>query len=290
MPYRVRKQNCTRSDGTKGSYVLSYKPKKKTSKKKDSEGFVKAGCHTSKKKAHGQRAAIEGGPINAGHEKEQDTVLEWLLETIEELDEKEEVKSTKKYDDNKNLKGKQTELPDNLQKGIIKKADPDDPDLDESDAAHLRQYGAPQGSKRDKQLDQTKKDLASGDPEKVARAYRRRERMEKQERNKKGFKNTARKDTKKESVEITNLRNMIREILSEELSKKTKATLRKKAEERGFTAGSVEKEYKKGLAAWASSGSRKGMSQHQWAMARVNSANPSKSWAVVKKSKAKKKK
>ena len=82
----------------------------------------------------------------------------------------------------------------------------------------------------------------------------------------------------------------LEDIMNEELSKKTKATLRKKAEDRGLTAGSVEAEYKKGLAAWASSGSRKGMTQHQWAMARVNSAQPSKSWAVVKKSKAKKKK
>lgn len=97
---------------------------------------------------------------------------------------------------------------------------------------------------------------------------------------------------KNESYTVTEseLRQIIREVfLHEELSKKTKATLRKKAEERGFTAGSVEAEYKKGLAAWASSGSRKGMTQHQWAMARVNSASPSKSWAVVKKSKAKKK-
>ena len=85
------------------------------------------------------------------------------------------------------------------------------------------------------------------------------------------------------------IRSLVRSVLEEELSKKTKATLRKKAEERGFTAGSVEQEYKKGLAAWATSGSRKGMSQHQWAMARVNSATPSKDWAVVKKSKAKKK-
>jgi ribosomal protein L37E len=77
---------------------------------------------------------------------------------------------------------------------------------------------------------------------------------------------------------------------SEGLSKKTKATLKKKAEKRGLTPGSVYAEYKKGLAAWASSGSRKGMSQHQWAHARVNSATPSKPWAVVKKSKAKKKK
>ena len=74
------------------------------------------------------------------------------------------------------------------------------------------------------------------------------------------------------------------------LSDTTKATLKKKAEKRGLTPSSVYAEYRKGLAAWATSGSRKGMSQHQWAHARVNSANPSKSWAVVKKSKAKKKK
>ena len=72
------------------------------------------------------------------------------------------------------------------------------------------------------------------------------------------------------------------------LSAATKATLKKKAEKRGLTPGSVYAEYKKGLAAWATSGSRKGMSQHQWAHARVNSATPSKSWAVVKKAKKKK--
>ena len=72
------------------------------------------------------------------------------------------------------------------------------------------------------------------------------------------------------------------------LSAATKATLKKKAEKRGLTPGSVYAEFRKGLAAWATSGSRKGMSQHQWAHARVNSATPSKSWAVVKKSKAKK--
>ncbi len=166
------------------------------------------------------------------------------------------------------------------------------PELFESDTPHLKQYGAPQGSKRDKQLDQTKTDLASGDPERVARAYRRRERMEKKERSKSSFKNKPRRDTKKEAIRMNeaSIRRIVREIIKEALSKKTKATLRKKAEKKGYTAGSVEKEYKKGLAAWASSGSRKGMSQHQWAMARVNSATPSKSWAVVKKSKAKKKK
>ena len=73
------------------------------------------------------------------------------------------------------------------------------------------------------------------------------------------------------------------------LSAATKATLKKKAEKRGLTPGSVYAEFRKGLAAWATSGSRKGMSQHQWAHARVNSATPSKHWAVVKKSKSKKK-
>ena len=117
--------------------------------------------------------------------------------------------------------------------------------------------------------------------------------MEKQEREKSGYKNKPRKDTKKEAamrMTESELREMIRNVLSEELSKKTKETLRKKAEKRGLTPGSVEAEFKKGLAAYATSGSRKGMTAHQWAHARVNSATPSKSWAVVKKSKAKKKK
>jgi hypothetical protein len=186
----------------------------------------------------------------------------------------ESAKSTKKYDDNPALKGGQSKLPDHLQKGIIAK------NLDEDDTPHEPQYDAPQGSKRDKQLDATKADLASGDPKRKARAYRRRERMERKERK------------KNESVTVTEseLRQIIREVfLQEELSKATKETLKKKAEKRGLTPGSVYAEFKKGLAAWASSGSRKGMSQHQWAHARVNSATPSKSWAVVKKSKAKKK-
>lgn len=160
-----------------------------------------------------------------------------------------------------------------------------------------KEYSAPEGSKRDKQLDTTKADLASGDPERIQRAYNRREKMEKGEREKPGFENKPRSDSKaakKESLEETDflmlVETLIREMLEEELSAKTKATLNKKAKKRGLTPGSVAAEYKKGLAAWASSGSRKGMSQHQWAMARVNSANPSKSWATVKKSKAKKKK
>ena len=51
MPYTIRKQKCTQSDGDKGTYVLSYTTKK---------GKKVRNCHTSKKKAQGQIAAIEG--------------------------------------------------------------------------------------------------------------------------------------------------------------------------------------------------------------------------------------
>lgn len=47
--------------------------------------------------------------------------------------------------------------------------------------------------------------------------------------------------------------------------------LREKAAKSKFTPGQLRKVYNRGLAAYASSGSRKGMSSHQWAMARVNS-------------------
>jgi hypothetical protein len=50
MPYRVRKQDCRQSSGKKGKYVLSYKDKK---------GKHHSNCHTSKKRAQGQIAAIE---------------------------------------------------------------------------------------------------------------------------------------------------------------------------------------------------------------------------------------
>ena len=69
-------------------------------------------------------------------------------------------------------------------------------------------------------------------------------------------------------------------------------TLRKKAaKSKRFTAAQLKKSYDKGLAAYASSGSRKGMSSHQWAMARVNSVlRGGKARAIDFPSKAKKKK
>lgn len=153
---------------------------------------------------------------------------------------------------------------------------------------HPREYGAREGSPRDKQLDQAKADIASGDPKRKQAGWDRRKRMEDEVREKPRFENKPRPDTKTESVYIDE--DDLRALVREALSKKTKATLRKKAEKRGLTPGSVEAEYKKGLAAWGTSGSRPGISQHAWAMARVNSATPSKDWAVVKKSKKKKKK
>lgn len=109
------------------------------------------------------------------------------------------------------------------------------------------------------------------------RAYNRRDKMEKKAR---------------ETNEAL-IRQIIRETLLEEekqtLSKKTEKTIEKKAEEAGYTAGSAKTEYRKGLGAFYSSGSRPGMTAHQWAMARVNKclkSNPS--WCQVKKSKAKK--
>jgi len=55
------------------------------------------------------------------------------------------------------------------------------------------------------------------------------------------------------------------------LSKSTKDKLRKKAKDSKFTPSQLERVYKRGLGAYTSGGSRKGMTAHQWAMARVNS-------------------
>jgi len=175
-------------------------------------------------------------------------------------------------------------------RNLIKDALEEAKKKDASDKPHPRQYGAKQGTKRDRDLDRAKELAKSDDPEDRKRAYKLRADMEEKEREKPGFKSKPRDDSESAKEGIALLQDLISEVLNEALSAKTKETLRKKAEKRGLTPGSVEAEYKKGLAAWATSGSRKGMSQHQWAMARVNSANPSKSWAVVKKSKSKKKK
>jgi Family of unknown function (DUF5824) len=130
------------------------------------------------------------------------------------------------------------------------------------------QYKAPEGSLRDKKLDRAKDLLDSG---KEQEAYALRDSMEKAEREKKGWKNTPRKDSK------------VNEESSHTLSKETLAKIRAVANKKGYSFADLKQEYIKGLGAYYSSGSRPGMTAHQWAMARVNAASPSKSWAHVKK-------
>ena len=202
-----------------------------------------------------------------------------------------------------------------------------------------KKYSAPPKSKRAKGLAKAASLYKQG---KIKQAAAVRQRMEKGERKKKGFKNVTRSDTKMAENMKINL-EVLREYIEEEfqlaalnkfiaennhllepefekelfetndldekrkrkkrkkkkkkpgkspkgLSAAVKKSLDKKADKRGLTRGSVYAEFRKGLAAFLSSGSRKGMSAHQWAHARVNSANPSKSWASVKKKKGGKKK
>ena len=179
------------------------------------------------------------------------------------------------------------------------------------------QYDAPQGSDRDKGLDDAAAAYAAGD---IAKAAKIRNAMEKKARSKKGYRSKPRKDTGKYTeATIINSREEVSRLLEDiveevkldilleelekridekkrkkkrkksksagKLSKAVKKSLDKKADKRCLTRGSVYSEFRKGLAAYLSSGSRKGMSAHQWAHARVNSANPSKSWATVKKRK-----
>jgi len=71
MPYKIRKQKCKRSDGTSGSYVLSYTTKK---------GQKRRNCHKSRKTARGQIAAIEGPKESVDHLI--DVILEKILDRL----------------------------------------------------------------------------------------------------------------------------------------------------------------------------------------------------------------
>lgn len=75
-----------------------------------------------------------------------------------------------------------------------------------------------------------------------------------------------------ESVLDESLDDLLSEILEEgkKLSKKTRETLKKKAEKANMPLGALTAVYRKGLGAWLS-GHRQGVPQHAWAMGRVNS-------------------
>jgi len=72
MPYTIRKNKCKQSDEDSGSYTLSYTDKK---------GKKHTACHTSKKRAHGQIAAIE----MEADVKKVDTLMEVILAKILEI-------------------------------------------------------------------------------------------------------------------------------------------------------------------------------------------------------------
>lgn len=91
MPYTIRKQNCKQSDGDKGSYVLSYTDKK---------GKKHRNCHTSRKKAKGQIAAIEA----EGVEKEGNTMKITLSELRQII--REEIVEVSKHEADKKAKKK----------------------------------------------------------------------------------------------------------------------------------------------------------------------------------------
>jgi hypothetical protein len=73
MPYTIRKQKCKQSDGDAGSYVLSYT---------DKSGKKHSNCHTSKKKAQGQIAAIEGQWEADEIDDKENVMTEGLLRSL----------------------------------------------------------------------------------------------------------------------------------------------------------------------------------------------------------------
>jgi len=163
---------------------------------------------------------------------------------------------------------------------------------DEIDEGHPAQYGAGKGTRRARHLDKTTAALKDDDTSNDKAAWNAREREEAKYRE--SYTRVSESNLKimiNDIVEEIKLDNRINEKKKKKkkaaggLSKKVKKSLDKKADKRCLTRGSVYSEFRAGLAAWGTSGSRKGMSQHQWAHARVNSAQPRKKWAKVKKRK-----
>jgi hypothetical protein len=145
---------------------------------------------------------------------------------------------------------------------------------------HEPGYKAPEGSARDRKLDAAKAAYKRGD---VATSIRIRDEMEKQARNKPGFKTRKSKYTDEtkhpvdyppvmsEDDDLDDIDEMDEDMICEKIGAETRDKLKKKAEDRNAPLGALVTVYEKGLGAYYSSGSRPGMTAHQWAMARVNS-------------------
>ena len=74
----------------------------------------------------------------------------------------------------------------------------------------------------------------------------------------------------KTSAHTNKFKQMFGESTESLLENKVDAALKKKAEKTGISKTILRKVYNRGLAAWRT-GHRPGVTQHQWAMARVNS-------------------
>lgn len=102
-----------------------------------------------------------------------------------------------------------------------------------------------------------------------------------------------------EELEIESIELLLREFIEGVLNEKSNVTqaLKNKAEKTGAPLDALRTIYNKGLAAWRT-GHRPGVSQHQWAMGRVNSVlagGPArkvdeKQWAQIQKHRGKKRK
>jgi len=144
-------------------------------------------------------------------------------------------------------------------------------------SSHEPGYKAPEGSARDRKLDAAKAAYKRGD---LQAAIRIRDEMEKQAREKPGYKSRKSKYTDESRQpanyppvmsELDDIEDLDEDEMCEGLGAKTREALKKKAKNSNAPLGALTTVYKKGLGAFYSSGSRPGMTAHQWAMARVNS-------------------
>ena len=145
---------------------------------------------------------------------------------------------------------------------------------------HEPGYKAPEGSARDRQLDAAKAAYKRGD---IGASIRIRDRMEDKARKSPGFKTVKSKYTdetrqpadyppvmSESDMEHEDM-SLEEQVLSEKIGALTREALKNKAEKGNAPLGALITVYEKGLGAFYSSGSRPGMTSHQWAMARVNS-------------------
>jgi hypothetical protein len=149
--------------------------------------------------------------------------------------------------------------------------------LESRKSSHEPGYKAPEGSARDRKLDAAKAAYKRGD---VQAAIRIRDDMEQKAREKPGYETRKSKytDETRQPVdyppvmsELDELESYDEDDMCEGLSGKTREALKKKAKNSNAPLGALATVYRKGLGAFYSSGSRPGMTSHQWAMARVNS-------------------